>query len=440
MFAKKALASSSRAPLATAVASSSQSQNARISASIAGRRSIASSSTSAERRHPVSGQVRSYSLEPQSLGLSDNSLFSSNADWDSAFLGLKTSIPTRSARQAPRSLGPGPTVPRRQSMTIREMSAFDDMFSRVFNAAAIKNTPRRKPGSSATASTTTDIPVDLLSQLRRHSKNVHWASEADEEFDRKKEEMNLCESDHQLLAWAQREVFDESKRYQAAAAEAARRKAADPTASSSSTDAIHLQPLSYPLLISLLMRTFRDKYGDPHLALSIFNHARHLSVPSFVFGCTTGAYNELIETRWKCFRDLSGVVDALEEMKTNAVKMDSKTKALCEIVRRECGGRELWREQRNMEGSEVWDMLQVIDKVLASVNNDLFIQHGREVVDASRAEEPEDMQTERELGEWKKRLFETPDLNRNTKDGWEFGEWGDEDLDSRSTTGQFSYA
>ena len=63
------------------------------------------------------------------------------------------------------------------------------------------------------------------------------------------------------------------------------------------------------------MRSFRDKYKDPHLALAMFDHARNLSIASFVFGCTTPAYNELLETRWRCFRDLRGVADALDDVR-----------------------------------------------------------------------------------------------------------------------------
>jgi hypothetical protein len=63
------------------------------------------------------------------------------------------------------------------------------------------------------------------------------------------------------------------------------------------------------------MRTFRDHYKDPNLALFIFNHTKKLSIFSYVFGCSTEVYNELIKTRWDCFRDLEGVYNAVEEMK-----------------------------------------------------------------------------------------------------------------------------
>ena len=89
------------------------------------------------------------------------------------------------------------------------------------------------------------------------------------------------------------------------------------------------------------MRTFRDKYANPHLALALFAHARRLSVLSFVCGCTTPAYNELLETRWACFRDLKGVCDALEEMKTNGVETNGGT--LCGVPGTQCASGD-WRQ------------------------------------------------------------------------------------------------
>ncbi|OBZ66583.1 Uncharacterized protein C5D6.12 [Grifola frondosa] len=237
------------------------------------------------------------------------------------------------------------------------------MFDVVFSAASVEE--RLQSGVANTLSATGSIgrarSTDwgpFFSKIRRHSKRLKWTSEADEELDRKKEEMELCETDLQLLDWAMREVFGESQRYEAAA----RRAAEDP---SRGEDPVELQPAAYPHLLALLMRTFRDKYADPHLALSMFDHARHLSIASFVFGCTTPAYNELIETRWRCFRDLRGVCDALEEMRVNGIGMDNRTRSLAEMIRREVGSRNLWQEESEMGSGEVWDMVSRIEKLTA---------------------------------------------------------------------------
>ncbi|KZV90211.1 hypothetical protein EXIGLDRAFT_837981 [Exidia glandulosa HHB12029] len=112
------------------------------------------------------------------------------------------------------------------------------------------------------------------------------------------------------------------------------------------------------------MRAFRDRFGDAHLALSVFEHARHASIPSFVFGCTTPAYNELLQTRWSAFRDLRGVRDTLEEMRVNGVDSDGRTRTLVENIRRDVGERNAWLED-SMSGGEVWDIVKEIDRLSA---------------------------------------------------------------------------
>ncbi|KAI0366042.1 hypothetical protein BV20DRAFT_1055922 [Pilatotrama ljubarskyi] len=85
------------------------------------------------------------------------------------------------------------------------------------------------------------------------------------------------------------------------------------------------------------MLTFCYKHEDPHLAISMFDHARHLCIVSYRFnGYTIPAYHELTETRWRCFRDLRGVVEALEEMRVNGFELDSgRTRLLGKTTRRE---------------------------------------------------------------------------------------------------------
>ncbi|EJD43048.1 hypothetical protein AURDEDRAFT_114884 [Auricularia subglabra TFB-10046 SS5] len=234
----------------------------------------------------------------------------------------------------------------RQSMTANEINAFDEMFSMIFDAVN-----QHQHSSSSSATTTVGEGVsplaaigrtgdlgDVVGKLRGRAKRARWTTAEDEQLDRLKEEMELCDTDAALLAWARRAVFHAS---------------------------MHASPSPlYPALLALLMRSFRDRFGDAHLALSVFEHARHLSVPSFVFGCTTPAYNELIETRWAAFRDLKGVRDALDEMRVNGVECNAKTRALVEAVRRDVGERNKWLED-SMAGGEVWTMLRQIDTLSA---------------------------------------------------------------------------
>ncbi|KAI0661086.1 hypothetical protein C8Q70DRAFT_968510 [Cubamyces menziesii] len=273
---------------------------------------------------------------------------------------------------------------RPQAATASEMQTIDSMFAEIFEKTTLQ-------GASATGSVGLGRPRrpttmnNVYTKLRSHSQRLRWTTEEDQELDRKKEEMELCETDAQLLDWAMREVFGESQRYEQAArpvlqeAVAADAKSAESSSSqnpSLSTDTaseeppkedesppLRVQPSSYPHLLSALIRTFRDKYKDPHLALSLFDHARHLSIASFVFGCTTPAYNELIETRWRCFRDLRGVVDALEEMRVNGIDLDSRTRLLAEAIRSEVGARTVWQEDAAPDSGEVRELVTRLERL-----------------------------------------------------------------------------
>jgi len=243
-------------------------------------------------------------------------------------------------------------------MTAREISAFDDMFSMIFNAVAEQKGPQQ---SGDVAIGGGKWREDTFGALRKHSKRVKWTKDADEDLDRKKEQMSVCDTDHELLEWAMREVFNESTMLEQKSREAlAKAQTGEQTAEEVSI----MQSPTYPHLVALLMSSFRDRYNDPHLALSIFNHAKHLSVPSYVFGCTTMAYNELIETRWKCFRDLKGVYDALIEMTVNGVDIDTRTRKLVENLRSEIGARTVWVEEDAMSTGEVWEMLSKIEELV----------------------------------------------------------------------------
>jgi len=206
---------------------------------------------------------------------------------------------------------------------------------------------------------------DLVGRLKRHPRPLRWAQEPTADLlDQKKEQMMSCNSDKELLQWAQREIFDESIRYEEAA-----KKAAEIASQEKPASLKHLPSLQspvYPQVIAHLMRTFRDHYNDPNLALFIFHHTQKLSVVSYVFGCSTEVYNELIKTRWDCFRDLQGVYDAVDEMKVNGVPLDSVTQKLIETIRRDVGGLEL-RHDAGQEGQQtVWTVLNKIEHMVAS--------------------------------------------------------------------------
>ncbi|KIO25901.1 hypothetical protein M407DRAFT_24754 [Tulasnella calospora MUT 4182] len=116
----------------------------------------------------------------------------------------------------------------------------------------------------------------------------------------------------------------------------------------------------YPLLLSLLMRTFRERYADPFISLSLFHNARRLSVFSYVYGCTTPVYNELLDTLWTCFRDLEGFLKALREMEVNGVEFDGRTRAIVEKITTEGAGGRSWSDWDGEELAKLGKMRQMV--------------------------------------------------------------------------------
>ncbi|KAH9858586.1 hypothetical protein C2E23DRAFT_717357 [Lenzites betulinus] len=327
-----------------------------------GGRCLTASISKAKESFQVSSQRRNYS--DANSYVHSQSIFSPHVSpWDQVFEEIKelsepkpTSINPRSMKMSS-GIRPSKTF-RPQTATARETEVITDMFSSIFDVTSKQGKPLSSIGLGP--SRVGSDMNHLYNKLRSHSQRLRWTTQADEDLDRKKEEMELCETDMQLLEWAMREVFGESQRYADAAQrtpDTAAQPGPDSAAEATVPEGSQLQPSSYPHLLAALMRTFRDKYNDPHLALSMFDHARHLSIASFVFGCTTPAYNELIETRWRAFRDLRGVVDAFEEMRVNGIELDSRTRLLGETVRREVGERDLWQEESALDSGEVWELV-----------------------------------------------------------------------------------
>lgn len=321
--------------------------------------------------------------------------------------------------------------PRRQNITERELSAFNDMFGMIFDAVAehrsksdgvapeLPAQTRRDPLSGAgigrgLGSGLEDGVRDLLGHLRLHSKKVKRTGEDDEAFERKREQIELCETDQQLLEWASREVFEESIRHEQAARNFV------PT-SPTSISPLPLQPPAYARTIALLMRTFRDRHHDPHMALALFQHTKRLSRASCVFGCTVPVYNELLVTRWRWFRDLRGVCDALEEMRVNGVEPDVETRRIVEDVRRDVGERAVVSGETDVEEeetAEAWAIMRMIEEL--SVRSSSRRKGRVDFNDMPRRQKSKRWNAARE--NWKL-SDSSPNPRRYSAKSWRFGDW-----------------
>jgi Mtf2 family len=135
---------------------------------------------------------------------------------------------------------------------------------------------------------------------------------------------------------------------------------------------------NYPRILQRGMNILRVDFRNPLAAHTLFQRAKTLSAESYVLGCTTGAYNEWMLVRWDGFRDLTGVVDMLEEMGMNGVRGDEKTVRIVETVVRDVQewsslGPEAIRPFWGAEGERVGRL----EKILREIRGELGIREER---------------------------------------------------------------
>ncbi len=166
------------------------------------------------------------------------------------------------------------------------------------------------------------------------------SSDVDAQFDKLKEEISSLPTDADILAWMQRRVFLPL-----------------PVPGKTSLEPPSFPP-TYPLVLCYLIALFRDRFSNPELSLAIFSYARSHSVQSYLVGCSTGVYNEMLKTRWDCFRDLAGVEEGVKEMLHHGVGWDSTTTNMIssiveEILKGILGGEEGQRIAEIQYGMDV---------------------------------------------------------------------------------------
>jgi len=265
--------------------------------------------------------------------------------WDHVFSDLESTpfvAPTKRFPSATKS-GQEPLSPmhRRQTMTAREISAFDEMFNMLFNAVS--------PQTASSHSQTKTQPVGRTQHKERTQKALvrlprPLTAEEEQLLDAKKEEMELCYTDFELLQWAEREIFSDSierlRKHEQKLENAfpgttsAERHAADSTASLLDFEMEIQNPLYAPLLVNL-MSIALHKFNNAQLACTLFLHAANLSFQSYIHACTTASFNMYLEALWKGSSDLKAVTEAVEEMYKCGVKRDGSTRGIVAKIRRE---------------------------------------------------------------------------------------------------------
>lgn len=261
-----------------------------------------------------------------------------------------------------------PSIPlelafRKQTATLEEQIAMDDVFERVFNMD-FQNAPqaytigaRRPPGLLASAP----------SPMAKGQGSTKSLDELELMVDKKREEMYHCKSDHELLKWAMREVFcqppnEPTSTPPSEASETPSEESDKPPKATSPTAPKELHPGIYARVVATLMVEFRERYNNPHLAIAIFDFTRRRSILSYVTGCTAPSYNQLMYTHWNSFRDLQAVINIAEEMRVNGVAPDTRTKLIATQIREEILPRTALSEEGGLP--EVYRLLDRLDILL----------------------------------------------------------------------------
>jgi hypothetical protein len=233
------------------------------------------------------------------------------------------------------------------------------MFSSVFQAAS-RQEQTHQPSRNDVGTTST-----WVQNFSTKTQQIRWTRPGDDILDLKKEEIENCESDQALYDWVYRELFSPLSGKSSSTSEMdslSENNSPSQSFEKVASNSTSLPPFAFPQLLAKAMCTFRTKYADPHAALALFDIPRQISTAAYVMCCGTAAYNEYIETKWEAFRDLNGVCEALEEMKLNKVRVDTRTSRLVENLRREVGQRNLWQEEGFGESdSGVMSLLERIE-------------------------------------------------------------------------------
>lgn len=199
---------------------------------------------------------------------------------------------------------------QRQLLSLVEQRTFEDLLR-----AMVPSPDReRRPSSSdvwegdRVKAAVTASSVREARKKSRAAKGAHALSDAEStRLDSMREVMAAFQTDHELLRWAERDVFGG----ELAPSQACR------------------SPI-FPDLVLILFMLLRDTHRSPHAALHVFALAAR-TPESYVRGCTTKLYNELLRTRWMV-GDLESVAAGLEEMRAGGVRVNDTTMLLVEEI------------------------------------------------------------------------------------------------------------
>ncbi|RIA85419.1 hypothetical protein C1645_830814 [Glomus cerebriforme] len=90
-------------------------------------------------------------------------------------------------------------------------------------------------------------------------------------------------------------------------------------------------PFKYAMLLKQSILICK-KIKEPYLALSIFEQTKRRGLLSYLLGCTTEIYNQIILIRWEFWKDLKGIESLLNEMIDNKISFDKETSDIIDSI------------------------------------------------------------------------------------------------------------
>lgn len=262
------------------------------------------------------------------------------ANLSAAALNDAPPTPTQSSRRPPQK-----KFGRRSGPTHAEKARFNDSLRRIF-----QDLERSHFGPSKVTASWEAMTRMPAVRLRKEDDS----RELNAAIDALVEDLAAQRTPADVLAWAEDNVFKPEENNSEPMPSA--------VALHGSQRSGPTWPKTYPKALGALISHLRQ-LDAPHLALAMFEHARNLGVESYIAGCQTSAYNELIRVRWECFRDLKGVFQAVKEMEGAAVAWDRFTNRVVEDVVQQVGAEML--EKPDAWGPDAYEMLAGLEKSIA---------------------------------------------------------------------------
>ncbi|KAI9308014.1 hypothetical protein BJ944DRAFT_260995 [Cunninghamella echinulata] len=99
-----------------------------------------------------------------------------------------------------------------------------------------------------------------------------------------------------------------------------------------------LFPTYYAKVIDTAIKHAYTEFGDPYLAIALFEQCKLLSTESYIQGCTNEVYTTVLKVRWDAWKDIYGMLDLMEEMALNGIAFNRASAMLVRKISDEMEG------------------------------------------------------------------------------------------------------